>query len=202
MALFYDDSNYARAIEFWYILNGLQREEHCIYTTHGNPKIVEREMRGRGIDVDTFKRKKLLHVCKISDPLLDPKGRQHGIRRIMDAMFMEEDCKPPLRIVSRFVRRTATEREIRGNIRIDSEVQEAIKHKKKSSPPPLPTYAPFENFRGSLICPYPLNDVLTPRHRKWVTSHLQSHDAVIFAPRSGSGFVLTSSIRHSNATID
>lgn len=158
-ALFYDDSNYVRMIEM-YILSGLEMEECSLYTTHGNPRSIELEMLERGIDLDTFKRKNLLHSCQLSNPLLDPRGRQHELRRIMSTMF-NEDYKPPFRVVSKLVRRTATRRKIKENILIETEVQEAIKQARY----PFPAHRPFDNFRGSIICPYPL-DILTPSHRE------------------------------------
>src|SRR5690242_4534596 len=35
IALFYEDEEYAKQIEYAFLRNGLARSQHCIYTTHG-----------------------------------------------------------------------------------------------------------------------------------------------------------------------
>jgi hypothetical protein len=59
-------------IEFQFVKNGLLKEEHCIITTfEDNIQIIKNEMEDSNIDVEAFKKKNLLHIYQIPDPMND-----------------------------------------------------------------------------------------------------------------------------------
>jgi hypothetical protein len=70
IVLFYEKPESGRAIQFRFIRNGLLKGQHCIYTSHKDMDIplIENEMTNSGIDVEGYKKTKLLHICQIPDP--------------------------------------------------------------------------------------------------------------------------------------
>src|SRR3989442_13856054 len=70
MVLFYEKPESGRMIQFRFIKNGLLKGQHAIYITHEgtNITLIENEMTKSGIDVDHFKKKKLLYIRQIPDP--------------------------------------------------------------------------------------------------------------------------------------
>ena len=75
LALFWEDDNAARLLEFWYLLHSLVRREHCICTTHGELDFIRNHTVERGSDIDYYeKRLELLHILQIDDQVYDPEG--------------------------------------------------------------------------------------------------------------------------------
>lgn len=74
-AIFYENSEYAKAVEYRYIKVGLLDGENCVFTTHDDDvESIEKEMADFGIDVQRFKDKGMLLVLKITDPREHPDG--------------------------------------------------------------------------------------------------------------------------------
>jgi hypothetical protein len=147
IVLFYEDRVAAKKIEYRYIKNGLSKGQHCIYTTHAdgnnnnNISFIENQMSNiAGIDVEGFKKRNLLHIYKISNPMHNKEGVLKGVEDIMSTILA--DSKPPFRIVSRLIPEIITEEQIAANIKIES------------------TYhSTFHKFPGILLCPYPVNKI-------------------------------------------
>ena len=52
-AIFYEEPEYARMVEYHFIQTGLQKGEYCIYTTHGDDvQFIENKTADLGIDVE------------------------------------------------------------------------------------------------------------------------------------------------------
>jgi len=62
---FFEDPDYAKTIHFKFLQNGLEKQEICIYALDDEPEVVEKEMIDFGIDVEKFKKEKLLRISKI-----------------------------------------------------------------------------------------------------------------------------------------
>jgi len=63
--LFYENSDFARNIEYRYILNGLQKGESCVYTTHHRePQSIKKHHEKIGYKCDY-----ILEVDSIADDL-------------------------------------------------------------------------------------------------------------------------------------
>jgi len=61
---FHDDSKITKDTEFGFIKKGVEKQEHCFYTTQ-NPEMVLRQMNEFGIDTEAHS--KFLHIIKIID---------------------------------------------------------------------------------------------------------------------------------------
>jgi hypothetical protein len=67
-AIFYEEPEYARMVEYHFIQTGLQKGEYCVYTIHEDDvQFIENKMADFGIDVEGYKRMKKPNVCRISD---------------------------------------------------------------------------------------------------------------------------------------
>jgi hypothetical protein len=168
IVLFYEDPEYARMIEFQFVKNGLLKEEYCIITTfEDNIQLIKSEMEDSNIDVEAFKKKNLLRIYQIPDPMNHPEGELKGMEEIRDRIFT--DSKPPYRIVSRAS-------EIKTNQQIESDIiiQRTV-------------HFTYGNFPGSVMCSYQVDKIEPKIHGQWLINILQNHHAAIFAPKSGQG---------------
>jgi hypothetical protein len=92
-------------IEYRYIKNGLSKGQHCIYTTHedgnngNNISYIENEVSNTAsIDVTAFRKRNLLHIYKVSNPVHNKEGVLKGVEDIMSTILA--DSNPPFRIMS------------------------------------------------------------------------------------------------------
>jgi len=51
------------------------------------------------------------------------------------------------------------------------------------------THEKFEEFGGSLICPYNISGIESSKRKHWMEELRASHHAIIYAPRFGEGGV-------------
>jgi MEDS: MEthanogen/methylotroph, DcmR Sensory domain len=169
--LLYEDAEFARLIQFRFINNGLLKGEHCIFTTHeqeDNIQFIENQMEYNGIDVEGFKRKNLLHIYQIPDPMNHPEGELKGNEDIMNIILA--DSKQPFRIVARSIPEIKTEGQRVSSISIE-----------------YSAHSNFHSFPGSILCHYPVDKIEPRIHGQWLVDILQNHHAAIFAPKSGQG---------------
>lgn len=170
IVLLYEEAEYGRMIQFRFIKNGLLKGEHCILTTHeDNIEFIENEMADDNyIDVEYLKKKKLLHIYQITNPMDNQEGELKGCKEIMNTILA--DSKPPFRLVARAIPEVLTQEQILANINIE--------HTYHSN---------FHDFPGYLMCPYPVDKIEPRLHGKWLVKILQNHHAAIFAPKIGEG---------------
>jgi hypothetical protein len=170
IALFYEDPEYARLIEFRFIRNGLALDEQCLYATDEDSGSVIIRMLTYGIPLKYFQMGKL---------------KVHQIHRIEgNAKEIMDDCKRnigillsslnmPFRIVSRIVADVST----RTGMSVEMELEQI-------------THKAFEDFGGSLICPYDLSRIEPTRKKEWIEKLHENHHAVIYATRFGDGEII------------
>jgi hypothetical protein len=116
--LFLENEEAARRVEFWYLMHGLVRGEHCVYTTDGDPDEVRGVMARRGLDVDYYEKEKgRLHVMQIEDPMYDPEGLTSGVGKVVTKIFAR--TRPPYRIVSRWIRDVSSGAGKRANMEVE-----------------------------------------------------------------------------------
>ena len=167
-----EEAESARLIEYRFLKIGLLKGESCIYTTHeDNIDVIEREMAQFGIDVDKYKKKKQLHVYKITDPQNDPDGLLKGIDRLSQRVIAES--KPPFRVVARFIKNYEKEFDRQANM-FDERY----------------THSSFDEFQGSFICPYLIKDILRTLEGAWMQELLRNHHIAIFVFKDGHGLAL------------
>lgn len=169
--LLYSDPQYAKRIEFQFIENGLAKGEHCIYATEEDPAFVKEKMKEYGIDVNDFLEKGLLHIYQPSDPFNHPEGVLAGTKRSLELIL--KDSKPPYRMVTMLIPDTEIKEVIDVHIKIEKEF-----------------HANFENFNGSMMCPYNIKNLEQNKDRDRIRELFSSHHSVIYAHPHEKGGVL------------
>lgn len=171
-AIFYENLEYARAIEYRYLKVGLLNGETCVYTTHEDDvALIENEMAEFGIDVKHFKDKKMLIVLRIKDPREHPEGLAQGIEHLRKQLWTEPNTS--LRIVTRFIRKVENDEEKEANMFVERTV-----------------HALFDRFPHSVMCPYPVDDIKSVIDGEWMQNHLRNHHSAFFVFKNGKGLAL------------
>lgn len=169
IALFYEESEYARLIEFRFIKYGLEVGEHCVYATEEDSGSIVLKMLNYGIPLRYFQSGRLrvyqIHrTCGGRDEIM--KGCKRDVDMILSNLI------PPFRIVSRIVQDVSTT----DGMSVELELECA-------------THDTFEDFGGSLICPYDISGMEQSKRKQWMEELRANHHAVIYAPKFGEGGV-------------
>jgi hypothetical protein len=172
IVLFYEEPESGRAIQFRFIKNGLLKGQHCIYTTHKDMDIplIENEMTNSGIDVESYKKTNLLHICQISDPGSFREGSVKGYDSIVKGILADLKHPSIFRIVSRAIPEVKKEEQI-----VDELDVERTYH------------SSFGSFGGSLLCSYLVEEIEPRKRGIWIAELLQNHHTAIFLRKSGDG---------------
>ncbi len=181
IALFYEDEEYARQIEYSFLRNGLARSQTCIYTIHGGNLDVKRirtDMTKHGIDVDKFESSGLLHILKICDPRDDPSGFERGIENLLKGRILKEEKKKQkkkIRLVCNLMRTIENEDDAKANMLLERRIHSRILE-----------------FPGLIMCPYHIDKVPHQIHVEWFLNLMQHHHAAVFAPKffEGAGLIM------------
>lgn len=171
--LFYENPDFARNIEYRYILNGLQKGESCVYTTHHRePQSILQQMKEFSIDEEKYTQKNQLRVIKITDPRDHPDGIEAGLEQIRQMVF--SDIKTPIRLVSRFIRQIESEGDIKISMMFEQKIQSAFDGHLTEG-----FFGSFTKFEGSIICPY--HTYPSDFQSEWAIDLIKNHHDVIFS---------------------
>ena len=167
---FYEEPEHARMVEYHFIQTGLQKGEYCIYTTHEDDiSIIESGMADFGIDVEGYKKIKMLHIYRIAEPQAGPQYLLQEIERLRK--YIMADSKPSVRLVSRWMKNVEGEEEDQlANLVVEQTV-----------------HSIFEKNQGLAMCPYPVKDIKAGMKGAWMQNHLKNSHAVIFILKDGEG---------------
>ncbi|NOJ27118.1 MAG: hypothetical protein DA330_03810 [Nitrososphaera sp.] len=160
--LLYDNQEYADLIIARYFLNGLEKEESCIFFTADKPEIIEKRLSAQGIDVDYYKKKNSLRIYRIemSDAnKLDTRGTLKSLRK-----EATRGMKPPYR----FVGRTITDIESKQGMQLGLALERT-------------GHEHFGEFDNSQMCYYDISRIEKSRRDEWISGLLKSHHQVIYA---------------------
>jgi hypothetical protein len=159
-------------VEYHFIQTGLLKGESCICTTYEDDvEFIENKMAHFGIDVEGYKKNKMLYVCRINDPRLDPLGLLQGVENLRRSIMAES--KPPVRIVSRFIRNIDSEEDKLANMFVERTV-----------------HSSFEKYNGSFMCPYPVSNIQSAIKGAWMQNHLRYHHTAIFVFKGDEGVAI------------
>jgi hypothetical protein len=162
IVLLYDNQKYADLVIAWYLLNGLQKGESCIFFTTDKPEIIEERLSAEGIDVDSYRRTnslRIFYIERYDASKLDALGILKHLRE-----EATRGMKPPFRFVGRTITDTGT---IEGmNLGL---VVEKTGHEH------------FEEFDNSLLCYYDISGIEQSKRDEWIRELLKSHHHVIYA---------------------
>jgi hypothetical protein len=158
----YDNEKYGNLVKYHFIENGLKADEHSICLTHGNANQVEEEMLSLGIDVDHYKRKKLLHIYQLENILERKDGIVSGFNELLKTVAI--DSKPPQRFVGRCIKDVSTKEGINSEL-----VLEHLFHSN------------FNKYDCSFLCTYAVNDIEGSKRPVWLNELFRNHHNLIYA---------------------
>lgn len=161
VALFYEEDEFAKLIEFRFIKDGLARGEQCMHATGEDSGKIVLEMLSYGIPIK-YMHNKMLRVIHVaakggSEEKILEKSR-------IEAQEILSMLRPPFRIVARLIPEVGTKNGIAAQVRMEQE-----------------THEEFSKFGGSLICPYNISKIEPSRRQEWVEQIIRNHHATIFA---------------------
>ncbi len=176
LLLVYKEERFRQMIQYRFINNGLINGEHSIIITHNKTKMIENEMSDFGLDVDRYKKNKLLHIYKISDPLAHPASIVDGFTETVTRILA--DSVPPYRITGRLCHHVDTEERMSVCARFEDLFHSSM----------------FESFDGSVLCTYGLEDIQANNAwQQWLKRLSSYHDASIIQTRDGKESITVSS---------
>lgn len=167
--LFFEDFEDARMLSFRFIKNGLAQGEQCVYATDEDSGSIVIQMLEYGIPLRYLQIGKLrVHqiqcVCSGQQEIMDNCKR--------DVAMLLSNLRSPFRIVSRIVKNVST----MNGMSVEIELEQL-------------THSHFEDFGGSLICPYDVSKIEPSRRTEWMEKLRENHHTVIYAPKFGHGSV-------------
>lgn len=171
IALFYEEPEYARLIEFQFIKNGLAAGENCIYTTSEDSGSIVLKMLSYGIPLRYFETGRL-KIYQIH-PVLGTRDEIVKSCRA-DIQMIVSHLISPFRLVSRIVPDVSTE----DGILLELDLEHLV-------------HQNFKDFGGSLICPYDISKIERNARKKWLKELRNNHHTIIYAPKFGEGGVFT-----------
>ena len=163
IALFYDESEYARLIEFRFLKNGLVKGEQCVYATEEDSGTIILKMLSYGIPLKYFERKKI-RVYQIHNSFTNSHELMENCKNNIGMILA--DLQSPFRIVSRIVSDVSTLNGMTVELEFERE-----------------THYHFDKWEGSVMCPYDLSKVETSRRKEWLAELHENHHEVIYAQK-------------------
>ncbi len=171
IALFYEELEYARLIEFRFLKNGLVKGEQCVYATENDSGSIVLKMLRYGIPLEYFERKKL-RVYQMHNGFTNRNEIIENARKNIEMIL--SGLQPPFRIVSRIVPDVSTLTGISVEMELERE-----------------THDHFDDFGGSVMCPYDLSKIEPSLRKEWLAQLRENHHEVIYAPKFGEGGILS-----------
>lgn len=171
IVLLQEDSEYARRMEFQFLLDGLKKGESCTYVSiFDEPEEIERMMKSFGIDVEHYKEGNHLRVQKLPvSPASNDAGSHKDLEDFNSQINASEESVP-FRVVGRLYSPTImSKKELARNLLIENHSQESGRK------------------NGITICSYSTEDMKPEINSDWFTALIRSHDGVVFAPSPGNG---------------
>lgn len=175
LALFYENEYYGEILKLWYLVHGLIKGEHAVYTTHGEVEKARAMMLDRGVDVDYYEReRKLLHILKSDDVTSDSKFYE-AMRESYDKIFSKTGF--PCRIVRSTISDLTNKENMKTSLRVESCTMDSFEGKAGNDSP----FSIFSKFRGSVMCSY---SIVNCDHRdtslsKWMNENEMCHHSTI-----------------------
>jgi hypothetical protein len=162
--LLYDQEKYGRLVKNRFIENGLKKGENSVYLTHGDVKLVENELKEYGIDVDLFKRKKLLHIIQIKNIMESKEGIEQSFTKLLKQLT--SDLKPPYRFTSGGP--TIPDVSTKEGIESELIIEEFF-------------HSNFDKYQCSFLCPYSIEAIEPENRPKWINYLMKHHHNLIYA---------------------
>ena len=176
IAVLYEDERRAKLVQMWYVMHGLVKGQHCIYTTHGVVDDARLMMKDTGIDIGYYEKERgLLHIKKI--PILEHADEVNSmVRELPNSVF--SGARPPFRSVVRlFEGELDGEEKERLCVEVEAAAQEGFKMEAADGGP----FTLFAGLEGSVMCHHPVAGLGLDTISKLIAAH----DATLLVPKSG-----------------
>ena len=171
-----DDVTIGQKIEFEFIKNGLDKNELSMYVTHGDEKLVEKEMLSFGIDVNFYKKKGLLKILNIGNPAEASLDFIDSIQALLQKILPNPEI--PFRVVGRAMPDVGTEIAIAIQVRWEKILHNNI----------------FDKLNGSILCTYDLTQIKANNEwMKWLVMLQENHHAYLICKNGKSNFTINTS---------
>ena len=161
---FHDDSEKTKDTEFDFIKKGLEKQEHCFYTTQ-NPEEILHQMKEFGIDTEA--KSELLHIVKIPEKFED-----------YSKMILEKVDELPhdskIRVISTHYFDFNSEEKTDRMAEIEQCVDDDL-HK----------------LDGNFVCSFAVNKITSEIRSRFLNQLLDSHRAIVFQTEKGGTEVFT-----------
>jgi hypothetical protein len=166
IVMFYDDEQYGDLIIARYFLNGLERDESCVFFTDEDPAAVEGKLRAQGIEVDKYKRSNSLRIFQTA-PL------SNGNLSVLDVLKgIRNNSTKGMKGPFRFAGRTILDIESIDGMLQGMEVEKTGQEH-------------FAEFDNAQMCFYDVRKLEQSKREQWIKGLLKNHDQVIYASAPG-----------------
>ena len=150
---FHDDSKKTKSTEFDFIKKGIEKQEHCFYTTQ-NPEMKLQQMKEFGIDVEA--NSEFLHMVKI------PEKFEDYSKMILDKVDeLPHDSR--IRVISTHYFDFDSEQKTDRMAEIEQCVDDD-----------------FHKLQGNFVCSFAVNRITSDIRSRFLNQLLDSHTAIVF----------------------
>jgi hypothetical protein len=167
MILMYESIEGGMSTQLRYLSNGLTKGEHAVYLTNGDPQGIEDEISDY-IDVDTFRKKGLLHMLQIQDNIST--SSEDALKHWDDIMKTIESYGTRFRLTRSIINTI--------DIKKGKELRLSIEKK---------LHKIISKYNGSILCPYQIAKANDNYEKELMVDTLRNHSDVIYVPESNEG---------------
>ena len=159
---FHDDSKITKDTEFGFIKKGVEKQEHCFYTTQ-NPEEILNKMKVFGIDTES----EFLHIIKIPEKFED-------YSKMILAKVDELPRSSQIRVVSTHYFDFNSEK------RTDrmAEIEQCVEND-------------FHKLKGNFVCSFAVQKITNEIRGRFLNKLLDSHRAIVIQTEKGGTEVFT-----------
>jgi hypothetical protein len=161
---FHDDSKITKDTEFGFIKKGVEKQEHCFYTTQ-NPEEILDKMKKFGIDAEACS--EFLHVIKIPEKFED-------YSKMILAKVDELPRDSQIRVISTHYFDFNSEK------RTDrmAEIEQCVEDD-------------FHKLKGNFVCSFAVQQITNEIRSRFLNQLLDSHRAIVFQTEKSGTEVFT-----------
>jgi len=161
---FHDDSKITKEIEFGFIKKGVEKQEHCFYTTQ-NPEEILNKMKKFGIDTEACS--EFLHIIKIPEQIED-------YSKMILGKVDELPHDSQIRVISTHYFDFDSEK------RTDrmAEIEQCVEDD-------------FHKLKGNFVCSFAVQQITNEIRSRFLNQLLDSHRAIVFQTEKSGTEVFT-----------
>ena len=171
VVLLYDDERYGDLIIARYFLNGLEKEESCIFFAEEDSETIKRKLRAQGIDVEKYEHSNSLRI-------FHPEPAKSTNTSILEILIgIRKNSTRGMKRPFRFAGRTIVDIESVNGMLQGLEVERTGQEH-------------FSEFDNAQMCFYDVLKLEQSKRNEWIKGLLKNHDQVIYAsaPDKAVGF--------------